>query len=186
VTISTINQPPTANFTFSCSALSCSFTSTSSDPDGSITAYSWTFGDGTSSTAQNPSHPYTAGGSYTVTLRVTDNQGATSAPTSKTVTVSAPNQPPVVNAGPDETALIGLLYTLRASFSDPNHNGPWSYTIDWGDGSKTTGSTSSEGTITAGHTYFTLLPRSYTIRVTVMDAVGAAGSDTTVVTVLLL
>src|SRR6266446_1585927 len=76
VTVTAPNQPPTANFTFSCSALSCNFTSTSSDPDGSIASYSWTFGDGGTSTAANPSHAYTAAGSYTVSLRVTDNQGA--------------------------------------------------------------------------------------------------------------
>src|SRR2546427_767277 len=92
------NQPPTATFTSNCSGLSCSFTSTSSDPDGSIAGYSWTFGDGGTATAQNPSHTYGTGGSYTVTLTVSDNQGATSSPVSKTVTVTAPNQPPTVNA----------------------------------------------------------------------------------------
>src|SRR3989442_11610823 len=69
------DQPPVAAFSSSCSGLTCSFTSTSSDPDGSITAYSWTFGDGGTSTVQNPSHTYTAGGTYTVALTVTDNAG---------------------------------------------------------------------------------------------------------------
>src|SRR5207253_3161853 len=142
----TPNQPPTANFTFSCPTLTCSFTSTSSDPDGSVASYSWTFGDGGTSTAQNPSHPYGAGGSYTVTLRVTDNQGALSAPTSKTVTVTAPNSPPVVNAGPSETNLVGLFYTESATFSDANNDGPWSYTITWGDGSSSSSSAASQGT----------------------------------------
>jgi len=184
VTVTPPNQPPTANFTSSCSALSCSFTSTSSDPDGSIAAYSWTFGDGGTSTAQSPSHTYGTGGSYTVTLTVTDNRGATSAPASKTVTVTPPNQPPIVNAGPDQTVVVGLLYTLSWSFSDPD-NGPWSYTIDWGDGtSPTTGSASSPGTINSGHTYFLPLG-THTIRVTVTDSLGASGSATKVVTVIL-
>jgi PKD repeat protein len=186
VTVTAPNQAPTANFTFSCSGLTCSFTSTSSDPDGTIASYNWTFGDGTSSTVQNPSKTYAAGGSYTVTLRVTDNQGAVSAPTSKTVTVTAPNSAPVVDAGPDETAVTGLLYTLRWSFSDANGNGPWSYRIEWGDGSTSTGSVSSQGTFSTGHTYVVLLPRDFTIRVTVTDGAGASGSDTKVVTVLLL
>ncbi len=179
------NQPPTATFTFNCSALTCSFTSTSSDPDGSITAYSWTFGDGGTSTAQSPSHGYAAAGSYTVTLTVTDNQDATNS-ASNSVTVTAPNQPPVVNAGPDERAITGLLYSESASFTDPNNDGPWSYTIDWGDGSRTTGNTASQGTISAGHTYIILLPRSFTITVTVTDSHGASGPDTKVVSVLLL
>ena len=183
VTVTAPNQPPTANFTFSCSGLSCSFTSTSSDPDGTIASYSWTFGDGGTATAQNPSHTYGTGGSYTVTLRVTDNQGATSSPVSKTVTVTAPNSPPIVNAGPDEGMLTGLFYSLSASFSDANNDGPWSYTISWGDGSSSSGSTPSQGTISASHTY--LLLGSYTITVRVTDSHGASGSDSKVVTFIL-
>src|SRR5438552_1898912 len=118
VTVTPPNQPPTANFTFSCSGLTCNFTSTSSDPDGTIASYSWTFGDGATSTLQNPSHSYAAGGTYTVTLRVTDNQGAQSTLTSQTVTVTAPNTAPVVNAGPDDQAVTGLLYSFTWSFSD--------------------------------------------------------------------
>src|SRR5439155_948855 len=89
------NQPPTANFTFSCSGLTCNFTSTSSDPDGTIASYNWTFGDGSPAlTAQNPTYTYAAGNTYTVTLTVTDNQGATSAPFSRSVVL---NQPPTAS-----------------------------------------------------------------------------------------
>src|SRR5207249_4314431 len=117
VTVTAPNQPPTANVTSGGSGLTGSFTSPTGSLDGSIASYSWTFGDGATSTAQNPSHTYAAGGSYTVGLRVTDNQGAQSTTTSKTVTVTAPNSPPVVNAGADETVVLGVLYTLTASFS---------------------------------------------------------------------
>jgi len=86
----TPNNPPTANFTHSCTDLSCSFTDTSTDSDGTIVSRSWNFGDGTTSTATNPSHTYAAGGTYTVALTVTDNNGATGT-TSKSVTVSAPS-----------------------------------------------------------------------------------------------
>jgi len=78
VTVASGNQPPIAGFTSSCSGRTCSFLSTSSDPDGSIAVYSWTFGDGGTSTLQDPAHTYAVGGvTYTVTLTVTDNQGAT-------------------------------------------------------------------------------------------------------------
>jgi PKD repeat protein len=174
------NQPPVANFTFSCNGLTCNFTSTSSDPDGSITAYSWTFGDGGTSTAQNPSHSYAAGGTYTVKLTVTDNRGAT-ASASNSATVTQPNRAPTVNAGADETVLVALPYVAYASFSDPD-NGPWSYTFNWGDGASTSGTKSSQGQFSEGHKY--LLPGSYTIRVTVTDSRGASGSDTKVLTVL--
>jgi PKD repeat protein len=74
------DTPPRAAFTFSCTGLSCSFEgSVSSDPDGTITAYGWDFGDGTSGNGQSVVHTYAAAGSYTVTLTVTDNSGATAA-----------------------------------------------------------------------------------------------------------
>src|SRR5206468_6998016 len=109
-------QPPTAAFTSSCTALTCSFTSTSSDPDGSIAAYSWTFGDGATSTAQNPSHTYAAGGTYTVTLTVTDNQSATGS-TAKTVTVAAANQPPTAAFTSSCTALT-CSFTGTTRYTD--------------------------------------------------------------------
>ncbi|WP_214322607.1 collagenase [Nonomuraea sediminis] len=86
------NKPPTASFTVNTSGLTATFADTSTDPDGSIAARSWTFGDGASSTSANPAHTYTAAGTYTVTLKVTDNAGAT-ATTSKTVTVSSSSLP---------------------------------------------------------------------------------------------
>ena len=128
---------------------------------------------------------YAQAGSYPVTLTVTDNQGATSPPASQTVSVTAPNQAPVVNAGPDESALIGLLYTENWAFSDPD-NGPWSYTIDWGDGTTSSGSESSAGSFSTGHTYVTLLPMNFTVHVTVVDSEGLSGSDSKVVSVLIL
>ena len=87
------NQPPVANFASNCSGLSCDFASTSSDLDGSVASYAWTFGDGGTSTLPSPSHTYGAAGSYPVSLTVTDNQGAQSSPASTTVTVAAPPPP---------------------------------------------------------------------------------------------
>jgi subtilisin family serine protease len=84
------NQPPSASFTSSCSGLTCSFTDTSTDSEGTIASWSWNFGDGATSTAQHPSRTYANDGIYTVTLTVTDNDGATGS-TSQTVTVSDPS-----------------------------------------------------------------------------------------------
>lgn len=59
----------------------------SSDPDGSISNYQWDFGDGTTSSQSAPIHSYTTAGNYTITLTVTDNDGASnSASTSATIT----------------------------------------------------------------------------------------------------
>ncbi len=82
------NVAPTANFSFTTSALTANFSDSSSDSDGSIASRSWNFGDGTTSTATNPSKTYSASGTYTVTLTVTDNGGLTHAKSSS-VTVSS-------------------------------------------------------------------------------------------------
>ena len=86
------NNPPNAGFTSSCTGLSCDFTDTSSDSDGTITSWNWSFGDGQTSTAQNPSNTYSADGTYTVTLTVIDNESAADS-FSDTVTVSEPVPP---------------------------------------------------------------------------------------------
>jgi PKD repeat protein len=80
------NTPPTASFTSSCNGLACTFTSTSTDTDGTITNYAWNLGDG-NGTGNPVQHTYPAPGTYQVTLTVTDDDGATAATTSG-VTVS--------------------------------------------------------------------------------------------------
>jgi PKD repeat protein len=94
VNVNPVNTPPTAAFTHSCSAGVCTFTSTSTDvAPGTITAFAWTFGDGGTATVSNPIHNYaiTAPTDFTVTLTVTDDQGATDV---ETQTVSVSPAPP--------------------------------------------------------------------------------------------
>jgi subtilisin family serine protease len=109
-----VNQPPRASFTYSCTDLACSFQDTSKDSDGTIASRTWLFGDGTSSTAQNPLHTYGSGSTYTVTLTVTDNGGATGT-TSESVTVHAPP-----STGPATVATITELgdgsYSVNRNF----------------------------------------------------------------------
>ena len=76
------NMPPLANFAFSPTEPAIDqdvrFTDESEDPDGVITLWHWDFGDGTTSTEQNPIHRYEEAGTYTVKLTVTDDGGKTS------------------------------------------------------------------------------------------------------------
>ncbi|SFS13965.1 5'-nucleotidase C-terminal domain-containing protein [Yoonia litorea] len=69
------SEPPTATFEAKVAGLTVSFTDGSTDPGGQITAWAWDFGDGATSTEQNPAHGYAAGGLYAATLSVTDNSG---------------------------------------------------------------------------------------------------------------
>jgi len=71
------NQLPAASFEFSTTGLTVDFTDTSVDPDGFIVSWEWNFGDGTSSTQQNPTHTYDTADTYIVSLTVTDNDGGT-------------------------------------------------------------------------------------------------------------
>ena len=95
------NQAPIANGTITPTTVQYQGTlsynaSLSSDPDGTITAYNWNFGDGTTSTSASGTKAYSAPGSYTATLKVTDNKGATG---TKTFAVTV-NEPEAV----DDTA----------------------------------------------------------------------------------
>jgi PKD repeat protein len=72
------NIAPNADFKVSknpSAGKKISFTDTSIDDDGTIESFSWDFGDGKTSTNQNPSHTYSSAGKYNVTLTVTDNGG---------------------------------------------------------------------------------------------------------------
>lgn len=75
------NVPPVAAFNASSTTLQAGeeivFTDASIDADGTITTWTWSFGDGATSAEQHPHHTYLLPGEYTVTLTVTDNLGAT-------------------------------------------------------------------------------------------------------------
>lgn len=72
-------EPPQASFTFTWPGLSVQFTDTSTDPDGNIVAWDWSFGDSTFSTEQHPLHTYSSPGTYIVQLTVFDSDTSSSA-----------------------------------------------------------------------------------------------------------
>ena len=85
---------PTAAFSATVSGLTVQLTDQSTESgSGSITARAWNFGDGTTSTAADPSKTYTSPGTYTVSLTVTDSNGQTSS-TSQSVTVTGSSTTP--------------------------------------------------------------------------------------------
>ncbi|HEY9041980.1 MAG TPA: S8 family serine peptidase [Rheinheimera sp.] len=78
---------PVANFSYSASRLTVSFSDLSTDANNNINSYSWDFGDGNASGDANPQHNYAEPGSYQVSLTVTDSTGLTDTH-SQTIAVS--------------------------------------------------------------------------------------------------
>jgi len=82
VTAPPVGGTPSASFKYSVRGLAASFSDTSTDTGGTLSAHLWKFGDGATSTATNPSHSYGSNGTYTVTETVTDGvSGKTSTAT---------------------------------------------------------------------------------------------------------
>ncbi|NDY95170.1 PKD domain-containing protein [Wenzhouxiangella limi] len=168
------NAEPTALFTFSCTDLSCDFDgSASSDSDGTIASYAWDFGDGNSATGQTASHTYDGDGSYTVTLTVTDDAGATGSDSSL---VSVSGAEPV-NEAPTaafDSNCTDLSCSFDGSASSDSDGTIASYAWDFGDGSSATGQTASHSYAAGG---------TYTVTLTVTDDDGATDTASQEVTV---
>jgi len=154
----------------------------SSDANGTITAYAWDFGDGTPAGNQAAlAHTYFTPGSYIVTLVVTDDAGATGQQ-QVTITVQSPPPPPPMNRPPTAmataTPLSGqapLTVQFSAAGSSDPDNDIASYIWSFGDGS------SSETGESVSHVY--ARGGSFTARVTVTDAVHQSASAEVSITV---
>lgn len=84
--LSNPNVAPVASFTVSCPAATCTVDASGSSDTapGTIASYAWDFGDGTTGTGVSTTHTYATGGAKTITLTVTDDQGAVSTPATRT------------------------------------------------------------------------------------------------------
>ncbi|MBI2220096.1 MAG: PKD domain-containing protein [Acidobacteria bacterium] len=162
------NVPPVASFTVSCADLTCAFKDASTDADGGMTGLAWSFGDGSTSSAQNPQHVYAQGGTYSVTLTVTDTAGAT-ASTSQVVTVTPPNTPPAAS-------FTASCRFQACTFSDTSTDDAgvtgWQWTF--GDGA-------TAATKDASHTY--AQAGEYLITLVVQDVGGLTSTSSMVLRV---
>jgi subtilisin family serine protease len=160
--------PPVANFTYSCTGLSCSFNGSSSSAQPGAT-YTWAWGDATANgSGVTASHSYAAAGTYNVTLTVTD-VGGTNAKTQAVTVTTSTVPPPVANF---TFSCTGLTCSFNGNSSTAQANA--TFTWSWGDGT-------ANGTgRTPTHTYATAGTKSVTLTVT--DA-GGTSTKTQAVTV---
>jgi PKD repeat protein len=144
------------------------------DPDGSIATYFWDFGDGTNATGVIVGHIYADDGNYTVTLTVTDDDGATATTTSVETVLN--RAPVAVFTESAETVYIGETITFNATESYDSDGVIISYFWDFGDGTNATG-------VIVSHAYAS--DGVYTVTLTVTDDDGALGTAEATKTVLL-
>lgn len=119
------NQPLFANFAFQhepgCLPTKVSFIDLSQTCEGNIVSWSWNFGDGNTSTEQNPEHIYNADGYYTVQLIITDNFGGVTALEQEVVISSTV---PVISLGADTSICSGTTLMLTSGIPDASYQ--WS------------------------------------------------------------
>lgn len=155
------------------------------DPDGSISSYQWTQISGPLAVIATPALPQTlvsslSQGVYQFELRVTDNNGATGRDTVQVTVGAAPNQPPVANAGSNQTITLPTnSVSLSGSGTDSdgsiaNYNwskiaGPAQFNI----------ASPSQASTTVSN----LVLGIYSFELTVTDNNNATGKDTVTVTV---
>jgi PKD repeat protein len=110
--------------------LNVNFTGTAAGGLGPYT-YAWTFGDGSSSALQNPSHGYVTEGNYVATLLVSDSLGHTSPPSTVNISVTK-----VLAVTSDAAPLTGpALLSVNFTSSVTGGTPPYTYSWDFGDGS---------------------------------------------------
>jgi PKD repeat protein len=175
ITVTSPPPPPpslTASFTESLSnplvGQTVSYTGSAS-AGTSPYSYAWDFGDSATGSGSSASHIYQAAGIYTVVLTVTDAKGLV-ANANSTVTVTSPLSASFTYSPSNPAALSNVQFTASAT----GGTSPYSYTWDFGDGTTNTGAS-------VGHSY--LLPGTYTVTLTVVDANGLTTTASTTITV---
>jgi PKD repeat protein len=168
-----LNRVPVARFVVasasSTEAAEYAFRDASTDLDGTISRWSWTFGDGAVSGEPNPIHGYGDEGSYTVTLVVIDEDGGESAPVSREFVVE--NVAPVAEfALESRSSVVGQPVRFVDESADPSPNGSIVHVAwDFGDGTYLAGGPVASGEY--AHTYATA--GAYTVTLYVVDDDGS-------------
>ena len=172
------NEAPVANASATpisgTAPLEVSFSSNGSSDDNGITAYSWNFKDGQSSSAANPTHTFNTAGTYQVTLTVTDEDNLSDTDT-VTITVSeSSNQAPTAVASASTTSGDAPLTVNFSASGSTDDNGIVNYYWDFSTNDPFSGQNPTR-------TFDT--PGTYLVTLTVTDGGGLTDSDTLTITV---
>ena len=192
VTILTGNRTPVANAGPDQSNLALSATVNlngggSSDPDSDDITFSWSFvlrPSGSTAqlinpTSQTPSFVIDTLGLYRIALTVSDGQASSVADTVDIVTV---NQPPVANAGGDQTVLVGATVNVNGNGSSDPDNNPLTYT--WNLVTRPAGSTATLSNPNVVNPSFVAdVTGIYTVRLIVNDTIVDSAPDDVTITV---
>lgn len=151
----TVFQDPLANFgtvgsQSGCAPLTVDFQDLSVPGSAAITSWQWNFGDGTNSTAQNPSHTYNLPGSYTLTLIVTDANGCDH--TFQVANYVNVSDPVIAGFSAAPTGSCNQPLTVNFNNTTTGGSGGLTYQWDFGDGNSSTAQNPSN-TYTANGTY---------------------------------
>ncbi|PVX23992.1 MAG: hypothetical protein CW691_08925 [Candidatus Bathyarchaeum sp.] len=145
----------------------------STDSDGTIVSYDWSFGDGNTAASVTADHAYADDGVYIVTLAVTDDDGATDTTTHE---IAVSNVAPLADAGEDKKLAEGSTVSFVGSASDAGVADILTISWDFGDGNSDT-----TGTLNPTHVYAD--DGDYLGTLTVADDDGESATDTLMVTV---
>lgn len=164
----------TSDTTSGPASLTVNFTDTSTEQP---TSWLWDFGDGASSTSQNPSHVYSTPGTYTVALTATNEAGAATETKANYITVFTP-----VVAGFTPSVTSGTV-SFPVTFTNTS-TGASSYLWDFGDGSATVTTESPTHTYTSSGTFTVTLTATgdggVDMATTMITANGAVGATFTI------
>jgi PKD repeat protein len=181
ITVNPVNDPPLADPNGPYRATvgrAVSFNGAgSSDADGTIVSYAWNFGDSSMGSGINPAHTYAAAGNYTVRLTVTDNDSLTHTATTTTDIQPVQNRPPVADAGPDQTVVVGDTVVLDGSWSYDDEGDVLNW--NWSFVSKPTPSTATLDTTDPVYPTFVVdVEGTYVVQLVVNDGTVDSAPDT--------
>lgn len=180
--LTAFNEAPTAAFTISSQAGQAPFAVNfsavlSEDADGTIVKFEWDFGDGSSGSGENVSHTFTTAGTFTIVLRVTDDDGETATNSKKIyVTPAEPAGPTASFTFSPKSGTSPMTVFFDAAASTYAAGVISGYEWSFGDGSTGFGRNPS-------HTYFSGESRNYTVTLTVRGTDGKTGTATGTVTI---